>query len=156
MRLNRKDIGQNVHVALIKYMLLAMLMYSISRVLFYLFNQGMFEDTSLGEFGSMMLAGIRFDLSAVLYTNILFILLMLLPFRFRYKAWYRKALMYIFVFCNGVGLAANISDIIYYRFTLRRTTWSVFEEFANENMAALGTSFLRSEEHSSELQSREN
>src|SRR5690606_40043572 len=85
-----------------------------------------------------------------------FILLMLLPFRFRYKAWYRKALMYIFVFCNGVGLAANISDIIYYRFTLRRTTWSVFEEFANENMAALGTSFLRSEEHSSELQSREN
>lgn len=142
MRLNRKDIGQNVHVALIKYMLLAMLMYSISRVLFYLFNQGMFEDTSLGEFGSMMLAGIRFDLSAVLYTNILFILLMLLPFRFRYKAWYRKALMYIFVFCNGVGLAANISDIIYYRFTLRRTTWSVFEEFANENMAALGTSFL--------------
>lgn len=142
MRLNRKDIEQNVHVALIKYMLLAMLMYSISRVLFYLFNQDMFEDTSLGEFGSMMLAGIRFDLSAVLYTNILFILLMLLPFRFRYKAWYRKALMYIFVFCNGVGLAANIGDIIYYRFTLRRTTWSVFEEFANENMAALGTSFL--------------
>src|SRR5690606_2649663 len=87
-------------------------------------------------------AGLRFDLSAVIYTNLLFILLMLLPFRFRYKPFYRKLLLYVFIVCNSIGLAANLSDIIYYRFTLRRTTWSVFDEFANENMAALGWSFL--------------
>lgn len=142
MTLNKKDIWSNVHVALIKYMVLAMLFYTISRVLFYIFNYGMFEDTSLGDFGAMLLAGLRFDLSAVLYTNLLFILLMLLPFRFRYKPLYRRVLMYVFIFCNSIALAANLSDIIYYRFTLRRTTWSVFEEFSNENMGVLGASFL--------------
>lgn len=142
MRLNKKDIAQNVHVALIKYMILAMLLYTISRVLFYVFNYSMFTDTRLGEFGNMMVAGLRFDLSAVLYTNLLFIVLMLVPFRFRYKPLYRRILMYVFVFCNSIALAANLSDIIYYRFTLRRTTWSVFSEFANENMGALGASFL--------------
>ena len=142
MTINKKDIGQNVHVALIKYMILAMLFYTISRVLFYVFNLNMFESTSLSAFGTMMLAGLRFDLSAVLYTNLLFILLMLLPFRFRYKPVYRRVMMYVYIFCNSIALAVNLSDIIYYRFTLRRTTWSVFDEFAHENMGALGISFL--------------
>lgn len=139
---NKKDIGQNVHVALVKYLALSMLFYTISRILFFAFNRGMFEDTSLGDFSYMLLAGLRFDLSAMLYTNLLFIALMLLPFRFRYRPFYKKILFYVFVFCNSISLAANLSDIIYYRFTLRRTTWSVFEEFSNENMGALGWSFL--------------
>lgn len=142
MIVNKKDLWQNVHMALIKYLALAMLFYAISRILFFIFNMSMFEDTSLGDFSYMLLAGIRFDLSAVLYTNGLFIVLMLIPFRFRYRASYQKVVMYVFIFCNSIGLAANLSDIIYYRFTLRRTTWSVFEEFSNENMGALGWSFL--------------
>lgn len=140
--INKKDLGQNVHVALLKYFALAMLFYTITRILFFIFNRSMFETTSLGEFAFMLLAGLRFDLSAVLYTNMLFIALMLIPFRFRYHRHYKKALFYIFIFCNSIGLFANLSDIIYYRFTLRRTTWSVFDEFSNENIGALSWSFL--------------
>src|SRR5690606_38957544 len=115
--INKKDLGQNLHMALVKYIVLAMLFYSITRILFFVFNRGMFENTSLGEFAFMLLAGMRFDLSAVLYTNLLFIVLMLIPFRFRYHPIFKKALFYIFLFCNSIGLLANLSDIIYYRFT---------------------------------------
>src|SRR5688572_7256517 len=118
MMINKEDIWHNVHLSLVKYLALAMLFYTISRILFFLFNVEMFEHTTVGDFGYLALAGIRFDLSAVLYTNLLFILLMLLPFRFRYKLFYRKLLLYVFVVCNSIGLAANLSDIIYYRFTL--------------------------------------
>ncbi|MDR1055927.1 MAG: LTA synthase family protein [Prevotellaceae bacterium] len=34
---------------------------------------------------------------------------------------------------NSIALAANCIDIIYFRFTLRRTTFAVFREFENEN-----------------------
>ena len=102
----------------------------------------MFAATSLHDFAFFMLAGLRFDMSAVLYTNLLFIVLLLLPVPFRYNAVYQKVVKYVFIVTNSIALLANLSDIIYYRFTLRRTTWSVLSEFANENMGALTSSFI--------------
>lgn len=102
----------------------------------------MFAATSLSDFAGSMVAGLRFDLSAVLYTNLLFVVLLLLPLPFRYNITYRKILKYVFLLTNSITLLANLSDIVYYRFTLRRTTWSVVSEFANENMGALTSSFI--------------
>ena len=140
--LAKKSIWQNVHVALGLYLGLSMLFYTFTRILFFLFNRGMFEATSLGDFSYLLLAGTRFDLSAVLYTNLLFIVLLLLPLPFRFHPRYQRALKYVFLSANSITLAASVADIIYYRFTLRRTTWTVFQEFSNENAGALGLHFL--------------
>ncbi|MBF9255291.1 LTA synthase family protein [Pontibacter sp. 172403-2] len=141
MSSNRNKIWQQVHVALALYLGLAMLLYTLARILFFVLNRELFEATSLTDFAWLLLAGMRFDLSAVLYTNLLFILLLLLPFPFRYHKTYLKVAKYIFIISNSITLLANLSDIIYYRYTLRRTTWSVLSEFANENMARLASSF---------------
>lgn len=142
MSLSKNNFWRSTHVAAALYLGLAMLLYTLARILFFAFNKSMFAATGPGDFTYYLLTGMRFDLSAVLYTNLLFIVLLLLPLPFRYNSAYQKVLKYIFVITNGITLLANLSDIIYYRFTLRRTTWSVLSEFANENVGALTSSFI--------------
>ena len=109
-----------------------MFLYSVCRILFYLFNMGLFPGVNVNLFVIMMFGGLRFDLSAILYINLLFILLQLVPFKFRHSLNYQRRLDILFYATNAIGLALNCIDIIYYRFTQRRTTVIVFEEFKNE------------------------
>lgn len=120
-----------------------MFLYSACRILFYLFNMGLFPGVNVNLFMIMMMGGLRFDLSAVLYINLLFILFQLIPFRFRHTQLYQKWLNYLFWATNAIGLALNCIDIIYYRFTQRRTTVIVFDEFKNEeNYSQLAKHFF--------------
>jgi phosphoglycerol transferase MdoB-like AlkP superfamily enzyme len=132
---------QNIYWALIRSLLLVMLLYSVSRVAFYLFNLPFFPGISFQRFLVIMAGGLRFDLSATLYSNSLFILLMILPITYRFKIWYKAMLKWIFIVCNTIAFAANTADFIYYRFTLRRTTLSFLHQFENETN--LGRLFFR-------------
>jgi phosphoglycerol transferase MdoB-like AlkP superfamily enzyme len=132
---------QNIYWALIRSLLLVMLLYSASRVAFYLFNPSFFPGISFQRFLVIMAGGLRFDLSATLYSNSLFILLMILPITYRFKTWYKSMLKWIFIVCNTIAFAANTADFIYYRFTLRRTTLSFIHQFENETN--LGRLFFR-------------
>src|SRR5258706_12744801 len=87
---------------------------------------------TMPRFLRILFGGLRFDLAAVLYSNSLFIVMMILPFPFRFHPVYRKVLTPIFLLTNGIALAVNVADFIYYRFSLRRTTISVFAQFENE------------------------
>jgi len=109
-----------------------MILFTVCRVLFYLFNRELFPDITPKLFGIIMLGGLRFDLSAVLYFNLLYILMQLIPFKFRHTLNYQKSLEYLFYITNAIGLALNCIDFAYYRFSQRRTTLIVFEEFKNE------------------------
>lgn len=98
---------------------------------------------TVGRLTTILLGGLKFDISAILYLNSLFILLTIIPLAIRFKPLYQKILHYIFIITNGIGLAANTADNIYYKYTLRRTTISVFSQFENEqNFGALLFSFL--------------
>jgi arylsulfatase A-like enzyme len=119
-------------IVLLFRILVIMILFSICRVLFYSFNSGLFPGMTLKQFMIILLGGLRFDLSAVLYINLLYALLQLIPFKFRYSPNYQKPLDYLFFLTNGIGLALNCIDFVYYRFTQRRMTLLVFEEFKNE------------------------
>ena len=47
---------------------------------------------------------------------------------------------WVFVVINGLALAVNLCDAVYFRYTMRRTTTTVFSEFSNEEN--LGSVFL--------------
>ena len=133
----------NVYKALVMALLLSMALYSVCRVTFYFFNAGFFPDMTLHRFLRIALGGLRFDLAATLYSNSLFILLLIIPFSFRFHPTYQKVAKYLFLTTNGIALAANVADFVYYPFTLRRTTVSVFSQFKNErNLAGLFFQFL--------------
>lgn len=139
----RVKLRGNSYVALVLSLLLIMALYSLSRVVFFLFNMPFFQGMDANRFLTIAAGGLRFDLSATLYSNSLFILLMILPFTFRFSAWYKIVLKWVFIVCNTIAFAANSADIIYYRFTLRRTTLSVFSQFENEtNLEKLFFRFL--------------
>jgi hypothetical protein len=133
----------NEYIVLVYRVALMMLLYSVSRIAFYLFNIGFFPNVTFSGFLTIMKGGLMFDISALLYINMLYLLLYLLPFRFKFKSAYQSMLKWLFLISNSLGLAANVFDFIYYRFTLKRTTWSIFDIFKNEdNMPGLWIRFL--------------
>jgi hypothetical protein len=132
----------NVYQALIWYMLLAMAMMSFCRILFIILNIEAFPGLDTGHTARLLAGGLRFDLTAVLYLNSLVIFLLLIPFKFRFKSGYQTTVRWIFIIVNTIGLAMNVIDFFYFRFTNRRTTFDVFNQFENEqNISELFFSF---------------
>ncbi|HXL55650.1 MAG TPA: sulfatase-like hydrolase/transferase, partial [Chitinophagaceae bacterium] len=123
---------KNIYVAMILYLLLAMMFYSLCRIGFYLFNTAYFPGITFSIFLHLLVGGLVFDLPGVLYSNILFILLIIIPHPYRYNATYKKILKWIFIIVNALAIATNIVDFIYYRFTLARTTLIIFSQFKHE------------------------
>lgn len=141
--MKRISIINNSYAALVLSLLLVMVLYSICRLLFYGFNMSYFPDMTPGRMAYVMWGGLRFDLTAVLYSNILFILMMILPLKIKFHPLYQKTARILFITVNSLALAANAVDFIYYRFTLRRTTLAFLAQFKNEkNKAELLWQFL--------------
>jgi len=124
--------SRNIFVVLIYRILLIMILFSLFRIGFYLFNHKMFPSVSPGQFLTMMKGGLTFDISAVVYVNMLFILLSIIPLEVRYKDVYQEILKYIFYITNGIALAMNGMDFVYYRFVDKRATADVFKTFEHE------------------------
>ena len=117
----------NEYSVLIYRFIVVMFLYSAGRIIFFLFNRSMFPDVDFTSFIRIMRGGVMFDTSAVLYLNAIYFLLYLLPFPFKFSEGYQRLLKRVFMVFNGIGLAFNHIDIIYYRFILKRTTASVFD-----------------------------
>jgi phosphoglycerol transferase MdoB-like AlkP superfamily enzyme len=124
--------SRNIFVVLIYRILLIMILFSLCRIGFYIFNHKMFPDISLIQFLTIMKGGLMFDISAVVYINMIFILLNIIPFEFRYNDAYQTVLKYIFFLTNGIGIAMNGMDYVYYRFVDKRATADVFDTFKND------------------------
>lgn len=124
--------------------LFLMLVYSLLRLGFYLFNKDLFPQVTSSSLITMMTGGIRFDIVAILYFNILFIFLWSIPISLKYRKGYQKFCKWLFVITNSIGVALNLIDYAYYSFTLKRTTGTVFSQFANEqNLLQLALDFFR-------------
>ena len=114
-------------------MLVAYLVWMLSRVAFFAENCSTFAPyMSWSLFKSGLHGALVFDTSALLYVNSLYLVLMLLPFHLKERSGFHKALKWLFVVTNAVAVAMNLMDSVYFQFTGRRSTVSVFSEFANE------------------------
>ena len=91
-------------------LLAVMLLFQLCRRGFYLFNTGSFPATTPLSLLKAMAGGTVFDLTAVLYTNSLYIVMQMLPFRFRERRGYQLASKWVFAVTNSVALLANVAD----------------------------------------------
>jgi hypothetical protein len=130
----------NIYWALVLRLLVAMLLFTLCRIGFYIFNTGYFPELTPCAFLRILYGGLRFDLTAVLYLNALIIILTILPFDFRFNKVYQLVLKYLFFLFNGIAVTANVADFVYYKFTLRRTTADILDEF-DEGPGAPGLLF---------------
>ncbi|MDR3094594.1 MAG: LTA synthase family protein [Bacteroidales bacterium] len=113
-------------------LLLMMVLFMLCRIAFYLFNTTYFNGMTVAHFTTLCTGGIQFDLTAVLYTNTLYCLTMLTPLPFRVNNGFQTVAKWLFIVSNSVVIVANCMDMVYYRFTLRRTTMAVIDEFSND------------------------
>lgn len=140
---NDFKLRDNIYVALFLAFALSMGLYSVCRVLFYIFNTSFFSDMTVVRALRILWGGLRFDLTAVLYSNSLYILLLILPFKWRFAEGLRSLAKWLFIIVNALALMMNLADTVYYSFTLRRTTLSVLNQFENEqNIPLLMLQFL--------------
>ena len=73
-----------------------------------------------------------FDTSAIAYTHLPYLLLMLMPFTFRDRKWVAGLAKGYYLVINAIAITANLVDVVYFAYTNRRTTCSVFAEFDND------------------------
>jgi len=127
-------------LAVLWNLLLVYLVYQIARLEYYLENTD-YLSYSVGAWKG----GLVFDTSAILYTNALYVVMMLFPLHWKENAVYQKLCKWFFVIVNSIAFAINLADSVYFRYTMRRTTTTVFQEFSNEgNLGSIfATELLR-------------
>ena len=98
---------------------------------------------SVHEFFYLCFIGLTFDTSAILYANVLFILISLIPFKNINNDKFQKRIMILYFSTNLIAYSTNFFDFIYYRFSQSRLTTRVFDILENEtNKMALAGSFV--------------
>ncbi|MBP3575437.1 MAG: LTA synthase family protein, partial [Paludibacteraceae bacterium] len=135
-----KQLWQHPWVVATCNLLLVMVLYTISRLFFYWVNIDLYPGVSANHLLEMLFGGMRFDLTALLYLNALYLLLVLLPLptAIRNHTTYISMAKWSFWLPNILGFIVNCMDIVYVRFTDRRTTCTVFTEFQNDgNLASI-------------------
>ncbi|MBP6455604.1 MAG: sulfatase-like hydrolase/transferase [Chitinophagaceae bacterium] len=115
-----------------KLIALLVFLYFITRFLFFLFNKSQFDTSNNLETALIFIKALRFDLSSMAITNILFIGLFFLPFEFFYKKGYQILLKYLFIIINTICLGANLVDVAYFPFVKKRSQFDAIN-FLNGN-----------------------
>ncbi len=122
------------------------LAYEVCRFVFLFENRSIFSGSlSWSSLTEILYGGLYFDTSAIVYTNALYIVLMLLPLHFKESDIWQKVARIVYMICNGLCIIVNLADSVYFQYTGRRTTSTVFSEFSNEGNlgSVIGIELLR-------------
>lgn len=126
--------------------LLIFVIYTLLRIEYLAENWSYFSPAAKdGYLGRLLLAGPVFDAPGIFYLNAVYIFMMLLPLHWKEHRVYYLICKWIFVVINGIGILANLADSVYFSYTLRRTTWDFFSEFAGDDnlWKIIGVELLR-------------
>lgn len=118
---------------LAKRLLLCYAFYFVSRLVFFLGNLSYFKEVGPVDFLADSFFGLRFDSFSIVVASSVFILFSLLPFRFFYKAWYQKTLLWLWVLPNSIFLAFNFIDVGYYAFIKKRSSAEIFAQAGGQS-----------------------
>lgn len=126
-------------LAVLWNLLLVYFVYQVARLEYWLENTDYLNYTF-----DVWHGGLLFDTSAILYTNALYVVLMLFPWHAKETTTFHRICKWLFVIVNGATFAINLMDSVYFQYTIRRTTTTVFDEFSRESNlgSIIGKEFL--------------
>lgn len=118
----RRLLQHDGSVLLLRLLLLYPILF-LCRVVFYLYNHTHLGAIHWNEVPALLQGSLLFDTVSILYLNSLFIILSLLPFRFRNRKGYQTLLQWVYVLTNSLGLIVlNLVDAVYFKNTFKRIT----------------------------------
>jgi len=130
---NRKYQTSNSLIVVAFRIFVVLFVYTICRFLFYKFNNESFNNLSISDLLYIFYGGIKFDLIPVVYSNALYVIAFLLPFRFIYNKFYKYFWNTFFIIINSFVIILSLSDIIYYNIVQNRLTFPVIKSVIGEN-----------------------
>jgi glucan phosphoethanolaminetransferase (alkaline phosphatase superfamily) len=99
--------------------------YFTSRCIFTLLNLNNFSGLTIGGFFRLCFYALRFDLSTILFLNLPYIILSVLPLW--HVRWFQKVLQWLFIIINIFAFIFELSDWAYFPFTMKRATSDVLD-----------------------------
>ena len=117
----------------------------ITRIIYFLEHYNTFAPNMSWDSACNILRGaLVFDTSTIIYFNALYLVLLLLPLHKKETNGFHRFLKWIYIIPNSIAIATNLADAVYFTYTGRRTTATVFGEFANENniLSIIGTELI--------------
>ena len=136
----------NYHIVLLlKRLLLAIVIFFLARLFFYIYNYGLFANNEIWDLIKIFTIGIRFDLSSIMYFNLIFIIVHILPFsKFVALSSVQLFLKLYFVIVNGILLFANLVDSVFFHFVQKRSTADIFKFlFLSDDVPTLLPGFVK-------------
>ena len=121
------------YTVLIYRILLVHIAYLLLRVLFVIFNNDIVQVYDLENFFYLSILGLRFDSSAIAYSNLLFIFFSVLPLSFLREKKHQFFSALIYFISNSFFLILNFIDFAYYRFNLNRMMGNFLESISQES-----------------------
>ena len=120
--------------ALLGNMLLIYAIYFIMRLLFVACNWNAFSGSlTRTEIPRLLEGGFVYDTAAICYTNLPYLLLLLLPLHIKEGKRWQKILRWIYVVPNALAILINLADTVFFKFRSQRTTMAFFSEFGNDS-----------------------
>ena len=117
-----KDYNYQI-LLLIKRLAIAFFLFFCGRLFFLIINFPHFSYLGFGETVRLFLIGMRFDMPAIVYSNLPVIIMHIIPGgRFKYNKGYQGFIKYYFLIVNSLLLLINLSDARFFDFTLKRST----------------------------------
>jgi uncharacterized sulfatase len=107
--------------------MLVLTAYTLVRAVFLAAHAGLYAETGATAVAGAFLRGLRFDLSAIAYTNIPFVLLALAPSAWLSRPWVARGSAAAFVLVNAAAIILMVGDVVYYDFTGTRVTFDLLD-----------------------------
>ena len=125
----------NYVLSVIMNILMAYLCYGICRLTFILINHNIIPmELSTDTIINYLVGGLVFDSSAICFTNCIYLAIVLMPVHYLWSNRYAGIIAkWAYILPNSLAIIANLCDSVYFTFTHKRVTASVFGEFQNEN-----------------------
>lgn len=147
MKRNLSPLSSSPVLALLWNLLVVYIAYTVCRIVFLALNWSLYSGTLTLSHGLELFgAGLLFDTPAILYTNAIILLMFLLPLHWKEHPSFYLVARWIYTIVNSIAVYMNLMDCVYFPFTGKRTTASVFSEFSNEStgemMKIFGGQFL--------------
>lgn len=123
-----KKISTNRYTATILQLFIVFCIFFLLRIFYWFYNITVFETLS----STVVLGGFLFDFLGILYLNILFIVLRVLPFDFVEKPKCEFVAKTLFITTNSIGIILSLIDTVYYPFTGTRMRATFINEMLSE------------------------
>ena len=126
------DLRLKEFIALFYRIFLVYICYFFCRVLFVYFNNDLVQVKSISHLAELCYYGLRFDNVAIVYSNMIFILMSIIPWKKTTYLIYQKIVFWVYMLCNAIFLSLNFIDFGYYRFNQNRLMNNFLEVIESE------------------------